>query len=173
MLSKDGDVSGEQTMTALGKLAAAAFALAVGGCAMGPTNPGPQTLDDLEAAHDWQYLPGERLNADWASGVQGILGAMSRPQAIAAIEAAGFSCMYGEAHEDYPDPMAVCSRSFATRRCQMDWEISSTADKGMVNWVDGAFTRDCVGVEDDWPDAVKSAIDDQLAPAGPPVAPKS
>jgi hypothetical protein len=157
---------------ASGKVLAAALALALAGCAMGPTNPGPETLDDLEAAHDWQYAPGERLNADWASGVQGILGALSRRQAIDAIEAAGFSCMYGEAHEDYPDPMAVCSRSFATRRCQMDWEISSTADRGMVNWVDGAFTRDCVGVEDDWPDEVKSAIDDQLAPATPP-APKS
>jgi hypothetical protein len=65
----------------------------------------------------------------------------------------------------------VCSRSFATRRCQMDWEISSTADKGMVTWVDGAFRRDCVGLADDWPDQVKSAIDDQLAPAAPP-APK-
>ena len=105
--------------------------------------------------------------------MQGILGALSRPAAIEAIEAAGFSCMYGEAHEDYPDPMAVCSRSFATRRCQMDWEISSTAEKGMVNWVDGAFTRDCVGVADDWPTEVKSAIDDQLAPATPPTAPKS
>lgn len=160
-------------MTALGRWIAASLALAVGGCAMGPTNPGPETLADLEAAHDWQYSPGERLNADWASGVQGILGALSRPAAIEAIEAAGFSCMYGEAHEDYPDPMAVCSRSFATRRCQMDWEISSTAEKGMVNWVDGAFTRDCVGVDDDWPDAMKSAIDDQLAPATLPVAPKS
>ena len=128
-------------------------------------------MDDLKAAHDWQYEAGERLNADWASGVQGILGALSRSDAIAAIQAAGFECMYGEAHEDYPDPIAVCSRSFATRRCQMDWEISSTADKGMVTWVDGAFRRDCVGLADDWPDQVKSAIDDQLAPAAPP-APK-
>jgi hypothetical protein len=156
---------------ACGKLFAASLALALGACAMGPTNPGPQTLDDLKAAHDWQYEAGERLNADWASGVQGILGALSRSDAIAAIQAAGFECMYGEAHEDYPDPMAVCSRSFATRRCQMDWEISSTADKGMVTWVDGAFRRDCVGLADDWPDQVKSAIDDQLAPAAPP-APK-
>ena len=153
---------------ACGRLFAASLALALGACAMGPTNPGPQTLDDLKAAHDWQYEAGERLNADWASGVQGILGALSRSDAIAAIQAAGFECMYGEAHEDYPDPMAVCSRSFATRRCQMDWEISSTADKGMVAEVDGLFRRDCVGTDLDWPDAVKSAIDDGLVPAQPP-----
>ncbi len=157
---------------------AAGLALALpvilgGACAMGPTNPGPRTLAGLEAAHDWQYEPGQRLNADWASGVQGILGGLTREQAIAAIKEAGFECIYGEAHEDYPDPMAVCSRSFATRRCQMDWEISSTAEKGAVNWVDGAFRRDCVGMDDDWPDVVKSAIDDQLAPATPPTAPKS
>ena len=129
-----------------------------------PEAPGPKTLGELEAAHDWQHGPGEKLNADWNTGVQGILGKLSRPDAIAAIEAAGFSCIYGEAHQDYPDPMAVCSRSFATRSCQMDWEISSTADKGMVTAVDGAYRRDCVGVADDWPDEIKSAIDDQLAP---------
>jgi len=128
----------------------------------------PTDLKSLEAAHDWQHDPGEGLNADWNAGAKAILGRLSRPDAIAAIEAAGFSCIYGEAHEDYPDPMAVCSRSFATRSCQMDWEIASTADKGMVQDVDGAFRRDCVGLEDDWPDTVKSAIDDQLAPATPP-----
>jgi hypothetical protein len=155
------------------KVMALAFALLAAGCAMGPTNPGPQTLGDLEAAYDWQHQPGQQLNADWASGVQGILGDLSRPKAIEAINAAGFECTYGEAHETYPDPAAVCTRSFATRSCQMDWEITSTADKGMVDWVDGAFRRDCVGLSDDWPDQVKSAIDDQLAPMTPPVMPKT
>ena len=122
----------------------------------------------LEAAHDWQHEPGEALNAGWNEGVKTLLGKLSRQDAIAAIEGAGFACIYGEAHQDYPDPMAVCSRSFATRACQMDWEISSTADKGMVQELDGAFRRDCVGMDDDWPDKVKSAIDDQLAPATPP-----
>jgi hypothetical protein len=125
----------------------------------------PVDLKALEAAHDWQHEPGEKLNADWNAGVKALLGKLSRPAAIEAIEGAGFACMYGEAHEDYPDPMAVCSRSFATRSCQMDWEISSTADKGMVQEADGTFKRDCVGLDDDWPDKVKSAIDDQLAPA--------
>jgi hypothetical protein len=144
----------------------AVFAVA---CAPAPEAPAPETpssktLAELESAHDWQHGAGEKLNADWNTGVQAILGKLSRPEAIAAIEAAGFSCMYGEAHLDYPDPMAVCTRSFATRSCQMDWEIASTADKGMVTSVDGAYRRDCVGVGDDWPDPVKSAIDDQLAP---------
>ena len=133
-----------------------------------PAAAAPTDLKGLEAAHDWQHEAGEALNTGWVDGVKAIIGKMSRPDAIAAIEAAGFSCIYGEAHQDYPDPMAVCSRSFATRACQMDWEISSTADKGMVDEADGAFRRDCVGMDDDWPDKVKSAIDDQLAPAAPP-----
>lgn len=153
------------------------FALALGllaaACSPAPAPPqrevaGPADLKALEAAHDWQNEPGEKLNADWNSGVKALLGKMSRPDAIAAIEAAGFSCIYGEAHQDYPDPMAVCSRSFATRACQMDWEISSTADKGMVLDVDGSYRRDCVGTDQDWPNAVTSAIDDQLAPVQPP-----
>ena len=151
------------------KLLMVGLAVLATACAPAPESPGPEapstkTLAELESAHDWQHGAGEKLNADWNSGVQGILGKLSRPDAIAAIEAAGFSCIYGEAHQDYPDPMAVCTRSFATRSCQMDWEISSTADKGMVTSVDGAYRRDCVGVDDDWPDPVKSAIDDQLAP---------
>lgn len=151
------------------KLLMVGLAVLATACAPAPETPGPEapstkTLAELESAHDWQHGAGEKLNADWNSGVQGILGKLSRPDAIAAIEAAGFSCIYGEAHQDYPDPMAVCTRSFATRSCQMDWEISSTADKGMVTSVDGAYRRDCVGVDDDWPDPVKSAIDDQLAP---------
>jgi len=130
--------------------------------------PVAATLNELAAAHEWQHTPGEQLNAAWMAGAKAILGKLSRPAAMDAISEAGFSCIYGEAHQDYPDPMAVCTRSFATRACQMDWEISSTADKGMVDSVDGAFRRDCVGLDDDWPDKVKSAIDDQLAPQAPP-----
>lgn len=152
-------------------LAALAAACAPAPETPAPETPGPKTLEELESAHDWQHGAGEKLNADWNTGVKGILGKLSRPDAIAAIEAAGFACVYGEAHQDYPDPMAVCSRSFATRSCHMDWEISSTADKGMVTAVDGAYRRGCVGVADDWPDEIKSAIDDQLAPAQPPPVP--
>ena len=130
-----------------------------------------ETLEALNKAHDWQYDPGEALNASWNEGVKAILGKMSRPDAIGAIEAAGFECMYGEAHEEYPDPMAVCTRSFATRDCQMDWEISSTAEKAMVDEVDGSFKRDCVLNDRDWPDKVNSAIDEGLAPQTPPATP--
>lgn len=132
----------------------------------------PTDLKALEAAHDWQHEPGEALNTAWNAGVVALLGKMSRPDIIAAVNAAGFECIYGEAHEDYPDPAAQCTRSFATRSCQMDWEIFSTADKGMVDEVDGSFKRDCVGTADDWPEPIKSAIDDQLAPMTPPEAPK-
>src|SRR5690349_10692744 len=63
------------------------------------------TLKDLEAQHDWQHETGEKLNAAWNEGVKSILGKMSRPDAINAIKEAGFECEYGEAHENYPDPM--------------------------------------------------------------------
>jgi hypothetical protein len=128
----------------------------------------PADLKALDAAHDWQHEPGEMLDADFRAGAVAILGKMSRPDAIAAINEAGFECIYGEAHQDYPDPMAVCTKSFATRACQFDWEIASTADKGMVDEVTTSFKRDCVGLDDDWPDKVKSAIDEQLAPQTPP-----
>jgi hypothetical protein len=140
--------------------------LTLGFAACSPA-PAPLGLKEIEQAHDWQHEPGDKLNAAFDAGVKALLGKMSRPDAIKAINDAGFECIYGEAHENYPDPMAVCTRSFATRACQMDWEISSTAEKGMVDEADGSFKRDCVGTDDDWPDKVKSAIDDQVAPAQP------
>ena len=93
---------------------------------------------------------------------------MSRAQTTEAFAAAGFECQYGEAHQDYPDPMQVCTRSFATRECQMDWEISTTADKGMTNEVTADFRRDCVGTDKDWPEPIVSDIDKQLAPPNLP-----
>lgn len=132
-----------------------------------PAATTPADLKALETMHDWQTESGDKLNADWDAGVKNLLGKMSRSGIISAVESAGFACTYGEAHPDYPDPMAVCTRSFATRACQMDWEISSTAENGMVDEVDGMFTRDCVGVDRDWPEPKASAIDDQLAPAPP------
>ncbi|HEY7799875.1 MAG TPA: hypothetical protein VIA80_13985 [Hyphomonadaceae bacterium] len=133
-----------------------------------PATPAqPADLKALEIAHDWANEAGEKLNADFGDGAAAILGKLSREDAMKAISEAGYECIYGEAHQDYPDPMAVCSRSFATRACQMDWEISSTADKGMVDEVMASFKRDCVGTDKDWPDAVESPIDNQLAPARP------
>ena len=80
-----------------------------------PAAVAPVDLKALEAAHDWQYEPGDKLNADWDAGVKALLGKMSRPDIIGAVNAAGFECIYGEGHEDYPDPAAQCTRSFATR----------------------------------------------------------
>jgi hypothetical protein len=152
----------------------ALFALAFAACSPQPSVPSPDatgkpaSLKDLETAHDWQNEPGEKANAAWNDGVKAVLGKMTRPDAIKAITDAGFECIYGEAHPNYPDPMAVCTREFATRACQMTWEISSTADKGMVDEVDGSYRRDCVGTDQDWPDKIESAIDNQLAPPSLP-----
>jgi hypothetical protein len=154
------------------KFAALALGSALAACS--PTPPKveapavarPQTLEGLAQVHDWQREPGGQLNDAFAAA-RGILKPLSRPDAIKALTDAGYACIYGEASDNYPDPMAVCTRSFATRSCQMDWEISSTADKGRVQDVDASFTRDCVGVANDWPEPTKSAIDDQLAPATP------
>ena len=129
--------------------------------------PAPATLVELDQAHDWANEPGDKLNLAWSEGAHRILFGKPRPDAIKAINDAGFECQYGEAHQDYPDPMAVCTKSFATRECQMDWEIASTADKAKVDDVDASYKRDCVGTDKDWPDAVKSPIDDQLSPAQP------
>jgi hypothetical protein len=128
----------------------------------------PATLEALTNAHDWRHEPGKAANDALNASARRILKPMSRSEAIDALRAAGYECIFGEASDSYPDPMAVCTRDFATRACQMTWEISSTADKGRVQDVDAEFTRDCVGVADDWPEPVKSAIDDQLAPATPP-----
>jgi hypothetical protein len=131
----------------------------------------PANLEALEQAHDWQHEPGDKLNVAFDAGAKTILLKLKRADAIEAITHAGFACEYGEAHQDYPDPMAVCTKEFATRACQMTWEISSTADKGMVDSASGTFRRDCVGTDDDWLDKVNSPIDDQLAPPPQAIAP--
>jgi hypothetical protein len=139
-----------------------------------PTQQGaqaPANLEALEQAHDWQHEPGDKLNVAFDAGAKTILLKLKRADAIEAITHAGFACEYGEAHQDYPDPMAVCTKEFATRACQMTWEISSTADKGVVDSAEGSFRRDCVGMDDDWPDKVNSPIDDQLAPPPQAIAP--
>lgn len=129
---------------------------------------GPATITDLHDSLDWNTTKGAELQSEWDKGVKRILMGIPRPDAIDAINAAGFECTYGEAHEDYPDPMAVCTRSFATRACQLDWEIASTADKAKVDSADATFTRDCVGTTDDWPEPKESEIDNQLAPPNLP-----
>lgn len=152
------------------RLALIAAAIALAAC-----NPAPQpaaakykTVTELQEALDWQHGKGGDLQAEFDREVKALLVSQKRPADTDAIKAAGYECIFGEAHQDYPDPMAVCSKSFATRACQMDWEISTTVEKGKVSEADATYTRDCVGVADDWPEPKKSAIDDQLAPQTPP-----
>ncbi len=129
---------------------------------------GPKSLEQLRAAHDWGNEPGKALNAAYARDVKQIFRGMKRQDVLAAIGAAGYECIYGEGSESYPEPSAQCTTSFATRECQMDWEIFVVTDSGKTT-ADGSYTRDCVGRDRDWPTAKDSAIDQQLAP--PPLKP--
>lgn len=124
----------------------------------------PETLSGLATYRSWTSGDAVKHAVAFDADAQRILAPMSRAQAIEAFGAAGYECQYGEAHEPYPDPMQVCAREFATRECQMSWEIITTADQGMTAEVRTDFKRDCVGTDRDWPHAVESAIDDQLAP---------
>ena len=102
-----------------------------------PAAAAPADLKALEAAHDWQNEAGEKLNADWDAGVKALLGKMSRQDAIGAIKGAGFECIYGEAHEDYPSrrPSARAASPRAparwtgrsSRRQTRGWSMRSTA----------------------------------------------
>lgn len=149
-------------------LAALALVVAAASCA---TAQGPATLEEVAAAHDWQNESGAVLAADFETAAIRLFRNKPRANSIAALNVAGYECIYGEGHEDYPEPAAQCTRSFATRACQMDWEVFLTSDPripGKVDTASGSFTRDCVGVDRDWPTAMASPIDDQLAP-GPTV----
>ena len=150
-------------------LLALALAAALGACAH--NDPKPQTLSEMHQSHDWQNEPGETLQAALERDVRRIAAREGRAATLAQLGEAGYECQYGEAHEDYPEPMAVCTRSFATRACQMDWEVSLTSDPkkpGSVDTTDAGYRRDCVGTAEDFPEPIKSAIDDQLATPAPP-----
>lgn len=137
----------------------------LGGCAIAP--PPSQTLAEMHQSHDWQHEPGEALQAAMNEDAARIGRAEGRAATLAQLQAAGYECQFGEAHADYPEPMAVCARSFATRACQFDWEVVLTSDPARPDGVEtiaADFTRDCVATADDWPKPVVSAIDDQLAP---------
>jgi hypothetical protein len=148
----------------LGRLVTASLVvLALGAC-----ETEPATLEELHQTLDWDMDDGRQLNDTYASGVRRILGSLSRPDEIDLLKAAGYECIFGEGHELYPDPAAQCTRSFATRECQFDWEVFTTVgDDRKLDDVEASFRRDCVGTDRDWPDAVNSPIDDQLAPPPP------
>lgn len=149
-------------------LPAAALAIVLAACAV---TPAPATLAEVSTAHDWANASGKELNASFSKDVQRILGRGGRSDAIGALHDAGYECIYGEGHEDYPEPAAQCTRGFATRACQMDWEVFLTSDPARPNSIDSldaSFTRDCVGTDRDFPEPKVSAIDDQLAPPNLP-----
>ena len=129
-----------------------------------PAAVSPTTLSELATYRDWSNGDPVKHAVAFDADARRILAPMSRAQTIDAFGSAGYECQYGEAHEQYPDPMQVCIREFATRACQMAWEISTTADQGMTTEVLTDFKRDCVGTDKDWPHAVESDIDMQLAP---------
>lgn len=143
--------------------------LIIAACAYG--GPAPQTVAGIHQANDWQHGEGAQLQAALARNFAHIAQEAGRAATLAQIQAAGYECTYGEGHEDYPEPAAVCAYSFATRACQMDWKLSLTSDPARpdsVDWTDAAFRRDCVGTADDWPGPVASEVDLQLAPMTPP-----
>lgn len=145
--------------------------LIVAACAYG--GPAPQTVGEIHQANDWQYGEGEQLQAVLAREFARIASKADRTATLGQLQAAGYECSYGEGHEDYPEPAAVCAYSSATRACQMDWELSLTSDPARpdsVDWTEAVFRRDCVGTADDWPGPVSSEIDLQLAPMVPPDA---
>jgi hypothetical protein len=145
-------------------LPVAALAIALAACTMAPT---PATLSEAATAQDWGNAPGAQLNKTYQKDVRRILSRMTRSEAITALHDAGYECTYGEAHEDYPEPAAQCTRGFATRACQMDWEIFLTSEPSKPNGIeslDASFVRDCVGTDRDYPEPVVSEIDSQLAP---------
>ena len=149
-------------------LPAAFLAIALAACAVAPA---PATLTEAASAHDWGNEPAAALDRAFARDVSRILAGASRSDAIGALNAAGYECIYGEGHEDYPEPAAQCTRAFATRACQMNWEVflTSVPDRpNRVETLEAGFARDCIGTDRDYPDPKVSAIDDQLAPPSLP-----
>lgn len=142
--------------------------LALAACAHeAPVMPAVQAIAELHQQSDWQHAPGETLQATLSAEVSRIGRDEDSSALIAELQAAGYECIYGIANEEYPKAAAHCTRSFATRACQFDWEVFVTVDPaapGIVDTTDTSFRRDCVGKDGDWPEPVISAIDDQLAP---------
>src|SRR5262249_3030242 len=79
----------------------------------------PKSLEALHKDADWLHGKGSDLQDGYEKSAKALLMGKPRPDAIGEIKAAGYECIYGEAHENYPDPAAQCTRSFATPECQM------------------------------------------------------
>lgn len=134
--------------------------------------PAPNKLGDLMKSRTWRREDGKQL-AEWFDAeAMRLMKPMTRAQTVDQFEAAGWSCIYGEGSEDYPNPAQVCTLSFATPECQLDWEISTQADNpGKTTEVDTTFTRDCIGVDRDWPEKKTGEMDRNLATPALPRTP--
>jgi hypothetical protein len=135
--------------------------------------PAPARLGDLMKSRTWRTEDGKLL-ADWFDAeAKRLMKPMTRSQTVDQFQTAGWECMYGEGSEDYPNPLQVCTLSFGTPECQLDWEISTEAENsGATKDVSTTFTRDCIGVDRDWPEKKTGPMDDNLAkPALPTPSP--
>lgn len=118
--------------------------LALEACAHDPHKP--QTVAEVHQWYDWRHERGEKLYVALANDFSRIARRDGRAAAIAQLGEAGYECQYGEAHEDYPEPAVQCTRSFATRACQFDWEVFVTSDPAIpdsVETADTGFRRLC------------------------------
>ncbi|MEQ1929915.1 MAG: hypothetical protein ABL957_05200 [Parvularculaceae bacterium] len=140
----------------------------VGPCALGACQtPGPATFADLDRAYDWNLDDGDALASSFERDLRRLLLGRNIGDALQQLRGAGYDCETGEAHERHPDPLSVCTKSFATRACQLDWRAELQPEQDAVRSVDAGFSRDCVGVNRDFPGEQRSAIDDQLTPMKP------
>jgi hypothetical protein len=125
--------------------------------------PAPTKLGDLMKSRTWRSEDGKLLSDWFDAEARRLMSPMTRPATTDQFATAGWSCTYGEGSEDYPDPAQVCTLSFATPECQLDWELMTTADKGKTTEVDGEFRRDCIGLDRDWPEKKTGEMDRNLA----------
>lgn len=139
--------------------AAALLLLALDAC----QTPGPASLAEIEGASDWNLDDGDALAYRFQRDMRRLLVGRGIGDALSELRSEGYACSTEEAHQDHPDPVSVCTKSFATRACQIDWEVSLAAKGAVTSSVDTGFARDCVGLDRDWPDARNSAIDNQAA----------
>lgn len=128
---------------------------------------GPASLADIDGASNWNLDDGDALAFRFQRDMRRLLGGRAVGDAIGDLSVAGYECATGEAGDGHPDPTSVCTKSFATRACQLDWRVDLAPRNSLVDGVETGFTRDCVGKDRDWPEAKAPAIDDQLAPAKP------
>jgi hypothetical protein len=132
--------------------------------------PAPGKLGDLMKSRTWRSEDGKLLQEWFDAEAKRLMMPMTRAQTVDQFAAAGWSCMYGEGSEDYPDPVQVCSLSFATPECQLDWELMTTADKGRTTGVGSLFRRGCIGVERDWPERKTGEMNENIATPPTPAA---